>query len=131
VLLVFLPNVYTFDVRRIYSIEVYADFYPGCSLVTQSAKIFGYALLKLFWETDMSDNPETSTPPQDTAEELAEVIAELEQYRERLVNDTMTMAQRAKVLKAKVMANLEPDLQKIDTTLAELRDRQAALTAKN
>jgi hypothetical protein len=79
----------------------------------------------------MSDNPETSTPPQDTAEELAEVIAELEQYRDRLVSDTMTMAQRAKVLKAKVMANLEPDLQKIDATLAELRDRQAALTANN
>jgi hypothetical protein len=31
------------------------------------------------------------------------------------------------VLKAKVIANLEPDLQKIDATLAELRDRQAAL----
>ena len=40
----------------------------------------------------MSDNPETLTPPQDTAEEVAEVIAELEQYRDRLVNDTMTMA---------------------------------------
>ena len=79
----------------------------------------------------MSDNPETSIPHEDTAEELAEVIAELEQYRERLVSDTMTMAQRAKVLKAKVIANLEPDLQKIDATLTELRDRQTALTAKN
>jgi acyl carrier protein phosphodiesterase len=79
----------------------------------------------------MSDNPETNLPHQDTPEELAEVIAELEQYRERLVNDTMTMAQKAKVLKAKMMASLEPDLQKIDASLQELRDRYAAVTAKN
>ncbi|WP_019498986.1 hypothetical protein [Pseudanabaena sp. PCC 6802] len=79
----------------------------------------------------MSDNSELNSPPQDTPEELAEVIAELEQYRERLVNDTTTMAQKAKILKAKMMANLDPDLQKIDAALQELRDRYAAVTAKN
>jgi hypothetical protein len=79
----------------------------------------------------MSDNPELNTPPQDTPEELAEVIAELEQYRERLVNDTMIMSQKAKVMKAKVTANLDPELQKIDAALKDLRDRYAAVTAKN
>jgi uncharacterized membrane-anchored protein YhcB (DUF1043 family) len=68
---------------------------------------------------------------QDTAQELAEVIAELEQYRERLVNDTLSMAQRAKVMKSKAMAHLEPDLAQIDVTLEDLRNRQAALTASN
>lgn len=79
----------------------------------------------------MSDNLELNLPPQDTPEELAEVIAELEQYRDRLVNDTTTMAQKAKILKAKMMANLDPDLQKIDAALQELRDRYAAVTTKN
>ncbi len=68
---------------------------------------------------------------QDTAQELAEVITELEQYRERLVNDTLTMAQRAKVMRTKALANLEPDLAQIDVTLEDLRNRQAALTAMN
>jgi hypothetical protein len=68
---------------------------------------------------------------QDTAQELAEVIVELEQYRERLVNDTLSMAQRAKVMKAKALAHLEPDLAQIDITLEDLRNRQAALTASN
>jgi len=68
---------------------------------------------------------------QETSQELAEVIAELEQYRERLVNDTLTMAQRAKVMKSKALAHLEPDLAQIDITLEELRNRQATLTASN
>jgi archaellum component FlaC len=79
----------------------------------------------------MSDNSEVNLPPQDTPEELAETIAELEQYRERLIDETTVIAQKAKVLKAKMMANLEPDLQKIDAALQELRDRYAAVTAKN
>lgn len=72
---------------------------------------------------------EVTNPP--TAQELAEVIAELEQYRERLVNETLTVAQRAKVLKTKAMAQLEPELNQIDATLQELRKQQAALTASN
>ncbi len=74
---------------------------------------------------------DTTPTQQDTAQELAEVITELEQYRERLVNDTLTMAQRAKVMRAKALANLEPDLAQIDVTLKDLRNRQAALTTMN
>jgi uncharacterized coiled-coil protein SlyX len=75
----------------------------------------------------MSDFPEANETEQDTPEELSEVITELEQYRERLVNDTLLMAQRAKVMKSQAMASLEPNLAQIDSTLAELRQRHAAL----
>ena len=63
--------------------------------------------------------------------ELAEAITELEQYRERLVNDTLDTAKRAKMMKAAVMANLEPELANIDAMLADLRSQQAALSAQN
>jgi capsule polysaccharide export protein KpsE/RkpR len=76
----------------------------------------------------MTDLPELTAIEQATPQELTEIIAELEQYRERLVNDTLSMAQRAKVMKAQAMASLEPNLAKIDTTLETLRQRQAALT---
>ncbi|NJP10464.1 MAG: hypothetical protein HC866_14125 [Leptolyngbyaceae cyanobacterium RU_5_1] len=79
----------------------------------------------------MADTPELTATEQETPQDLAEVIAELEQYRERLVNDTLSMAQRAKIQKAQVLARLEPDLSKIDAILQELRDRQTALTATN
>jgi hypothetical protein len=79
----------------------------------------------------MSDTPELTATIEETPEELAELIADLEQYRERLLNDTMEMAQRAKVMRAQAMASLEPDLARIDGMLQELRDRQAALTANN
>nr|RNJ64605.1 MAG: hypothetical protein EDM05_35625 [Leptolyngbya sp. IPPAS B-1204]RNJ64654.1 MAG: hypothetical protein EDM05_35355 [Leptolyngbya sp. IPPAS B-1204] len=62
-----------------------------------------------------------------TAAELAEVIAEFEQYRERLVNETLETAQRAKMPKATVMAKLEPELAKIDAALQSLREQQASL----
>jgi hypothetical protein len=68
---------------------------------------------------------------QATAEELAEVITELEQYRERLVNDTLSMAQRAKVMKAQALASLGPNLAQIDANLEALRHRLAVLTAEN
>lgn len=64
---------------------------------------------------------------QTTSEELAEIITELEQYRERLVNDTLSMAQRAKVMKSQAMATLEPSLAQIDAQLEALRQRQAEL----
>ena len=76
-----------------------------------------------------SDPDSDSTPS--TAAELAEVITELEQYRERLVNDTLDAAKRAKMMKATVMATLEPELAQIDATLQNLRDQQAALIAQN
>ncbi|MBW4623391.1 MAG: hypothetical protein KME17_29045 [Cyanosarcina radialis HA8281-LM2] len=75
----------------------------------------------------MNETPETpATEPVD-ATELAEAIAELEQYRERLVNDTMETAKKAKLMKSAVMAQLEPQLAQIDAMLDNLRQQQAAL----
>lgn len=79
----------------------------------------------------MAENTELTATPQVTAQELAEVIEELEQYRERLVNDTLATAQRAKLMKKTVMAQMEPELAKIDATLQALRAQQAALTTSN
>jgi cytochrome c553 len=79
----------------------------------------------------MAENTELSATPQATAQELAEVIEELEQYRERLVNETLATAQRAKLMKKTVMAQMEPELAKIDATLQALRAQQASLTASN
>jgi hypothetical protein len=76
----------------------------------------------------MSEFSELSDPKQQSSEDLAEVIAELEQYRERLLNDTLEVAQRAKIMKSVVMARLEPELTKIDATLQALRNQQAALS---
>ena len=63
------------------------------------------------------------------AEELAQVIAELEKYRERLVNDTMTAAQKAKLSKSQTMAQLQPQLADIDAKLEQWRELHANLTA--
>lgn len=62
-----------------------------------------------------------------TPEALTEIIAELEQYRERLVNDTLSMAQRAKIMKSQALANLEPSLAQIDAQIEALRLQQATL----
>lgn len=76
----------------------------------------------------MTESSELTPIDQATPEELAETIEEFEQYRERLVNETLATAQRAKVMKASAMAKLEPELAKIDAIIRELRERQAALT---
>ena len=72
----------------------------------------------------------TSTEPV-VSDELAEVIQELEQYRERLLNETLTAAQRAKMSKTKSMAQLEPILAQIDAKLEELRSQQAMVSVEN
>jgi capsule polysaccharide export protein KpsE/RkpR len=79
----------------------------------------------------MADTPELTSIDPATAEELTEAIAELEQYRERLVNDTLSMAQRAKIMKAQALASLEPNLVQIDATLEALRQQQSGLTSGN
>lgn len=79
----------------------------------------------------MAETPELNSIDQATPEELTEIIADLEQYRERLVNDTLSMAQRAKITKAKAMANLEPNLAQIDVQLQALRQQQAVLIPSN
>ena len=79
----------------------------------------------------MTDSSASNSIDQATPQELADTITELEQYRERLVNDTLTMAQRAKVKKAQAMANLDPQLAQIDATLEALRQRQTTLVTGN
>jgi hypothetical protein len=69
----------------------------------------------------MSDS--TTTAP--TAVEIVEIIGELEQYRDRLIADTTEVAKKAKMSKAVVMQQLEPELQEIDMRLEGLRELQA------
>lgn len=78
----------------------------------------------------MTDSVNSPTTKQTPIEELTEVINELEAYRTRLEEDTITMAKRAKVLRSKAMADLEPELAKIDATLAGLRAQLAQLQAQ-
>jgi hypothetical protein len=66
-----------------------------------------------------------------TAAELEEIIVELQKYRDRLVHDTTEAIQKAKLPKAKAMAQMEPELAKIDVMMQELHDRHAALLASN
>ena len=66
-----------------------------------------------------------------TAAELEEIIVELQKYRDRLVHDTTEAIQKAKLPKAKAMAQMEPELAKIDAMMQELHDRHAALLATN
>ncbi|WP_242577881.1 hypothetical protein [Chroococcus sp. FPU101] len=68
----------------------------------------------------MSDQ---TTPISST--EITEAIAELEAYRERLLNETLIAAQRAKLPKSQTLAQLEPELAKIDSVLEALRHQQA------
>jgi len=90
----------------------------------------------------MSENLEpTAIETEDTAKEteheaepvtpqsIAEVIAELEEYRERLLNDMTKVAKKAKLPKSKLEEQLKPELTKIDTALTELRNHHAALTS--
>ncbi|MDZ7992416.1 MAG: hypothetical protein RM022_007600 [Nostoc sp. EfeVER01] len=79
----------------------------------------------------MDETSELTTANNITAQDVAEVIAELEQYRERLVQETTETAKRAKLMKVSVMAKLEPELAKIDSALQELRNQQAALSGSN
>ncbi len=79
----------------------------------------------------MDQTSEFTTTNNVTAQDVAEVIAELEQYRERLVQETTETAKRAKLMKVSVMAKLEPELAKIDSALQELRKQQTALSVSN
>jgi hypothetical protein len=65
--------------------------------------------------------------PAPTAQAIAELITEFEEYRERLVSETMETAQKAKLMKKTVMSQLEPELAKIDAALEALREQQAGL----
>ena len=79
----------------------------------------------------MTEATQTNPIEQATPEELTAAIAELQEYRDRLVNETMAAAKKAKVMKSQAEGNLDPTLTKIDAMLAELRQRQATLTSEN
>ncbi|WP_295615509.1 hypothetical protein [Chamaesiphon sp. GL140_3_metabinner_50] len=62
-----------------------------------------------------------------TAADLAEIIAELQKYRDRLVHDTTEAIHKAKLPKAKAIAQMEPELAKIDAMMQEIQARHRAL----
>ena len=70
---------------------------------------------------------ETTQKPA-SAEEIAEVIAGLEQYRERIIDDSMETAKGVKIPKKVVKSQLEthPEIAKIDAALEKLRSQQGA-----
>jgi uncharacterized protein YegJ (DUF2314 family) len=57
--------------------------------------------------------------------EMEEMIVELEQYRERLVNDLLQMAKKIKLSKKAVDKNIteHPEIARIDKILAQLRSQ--------
>ncbi len=65
-----------------------------------------------------------------TAADLAEIITELQKYRDRLVHDTTEAIHKAKLPKAKAIAQMEPELAKIDAMMQEIKDRHAAMESK-
>jgi hypothetical protein len=79
----------------------------------------------------MTQSERTMTTEEITAAELAEIITELQKYRDRLVHDTTEAIHKARLPKAKAMAQMEPELSKIDAMMQELHDRHAALIATN
>ena len=79
----------------------------------------------------MAELAQSMSFEQATLEELNAAIAELEQYRERLVDDTLTAAKKAKVMKSQAQAGLEPALANIDAMLEQLRQRQATLASED
>ncbi len=62
-----------------------------------------------------------------TPEQLAELIAEFEQYRDRLFNETMASAKKAKLSKKVAMAQLQPQLDHIDSKLEQLRNQYSSV----
>jgi hypothetical protein len=107
-------------------------------MATESEKIKdGHELNQNTEITDMAENLElTATETEGivndtapvTSQDLAETIQEFEQYRQRLIDEMTTAAQKAKLPKSKLMARLEPELAQIDATIENLRTQHAALT---
>ncbi|AGY60537.1 hypothetical protein [Gloeobacter kilaueensis] len=67
----------------------------------------------------MSENLATSAAEQ----EVEQVIAELEQYRQRIVDDALRIGKLAKLPQKLTLAHLEnhPELQQIDAMIEALR----------
>jgi hypothetical protein len=62
-----------------------------------------------------------------TAADIADAIAELQAYRDRLFEETTTAAKKAKLSKAATMAKLDPELVPIDAMLQNLRTQHEAM----
>ena len=77
--------------------------------------------------TETTDVQNNTTSP--SVEELVEVIEQFEQYRERLLTDSLETAKRAKMKKSDIMAQIEPELNKIDSALEQLRAQLASSKA--
>jgi hypothetical protein len=75
----------------------------------------------------MAESNLTTTAEEVTAADLAEIITELQKYRDRLVRDTTEAIHKAKLPKAKALAQMEPELAKIDAMMQEIQARHAAL----
>ncbi|MGB3767928.1 MAG: hypothetical protein WA947_15335 [Phormidesmis sp.] len=69
--------------------------------------------------------------PEASSQEVAEVVAELEKYRARLVEDFTTAAKKAKLPKSMTNAQLKahPEIAKIDASLAKLRGESTSPTS--
>lgn len=78
-------------------------------------------------ENAIAENAAGLVEEETTPEELTQLIQEFETYRERLVTDMTDAAQKAKMSKKAMMAQLEPELQQIDEAIAHLKDRLAAI----
>jgi ferritin len=74
-----------------------------------------------------SQDPSHGTEPA-TPQDLLETIQEFEQYRQRLIEELTSAAQKAKLPKSKLMARLEENLTPIDATLDNLRSQLVVLT---
>jgi restriction endonuclease Mrr len=79
----------------------------------------------------MTESDLTTDPQQVTAIELEEIVTELQKYRDRLVQDTTEAIHKARLPKAKAIAQMEPEIARIDAMIQELHDRHAALLASN
>jgi len=79
----------------------------------------------------MLKNESSSPQPENTAQEVAEVIREFEQYRERLMTEAIAAAQKAKLPQKTAMSKIEPELQQIEASLENLRTQLATLRAIN
>ncbi|MEM7067213.1 MAG: hypothetical protein AAF572_29125 [Cyanobacteria bacterium P01_B01_bin.77] len=77
----------------------------------------------------MNSSADTATP-QVNIEEITELITEFEKYRERLMNETLDAAKKAKMSKKETMARLEPELAQIEGALTQLRAQLATLTSE-
>lgn len=77
-----------------------------------------------FKNNKMSD---TTPTPEINREEIETAIAELEQYRQRIIDETLAMAQKIKVAKKTALQQLEahPEIAQIDGMLTAWRDRLA------